>query len=58
MLTAPAQVGDDEAHVRSLLGSLNAGNDKTFLWPASGPEFVICDEVTSALDTVVRNSII
>jgi peptide/nickel transport system ATP-binding protein len=25
---------------------------------AAGPEFVICDEVTSALDTVVRNSII
>ncbi len=25
---------------------------------AAGPDFVICDEVTSALDTVVRNSII
>lgn len=31
MLAASAQVGDDEAHVCSLSGSLNAGNDKAFL---------------------------
>jgi hypothetical protein len=37
MFAAPAQVGDDEAHICSLSGSLDAGNDKAFLRPASGP---------------------